>query len=183
MKDCSCVSAYQALDEVLRSADCMRCRDCCKFIPEHRIYAPLFTPESHERVLERFAGRDIRFHPFGRLWQIELLPIADDPAGRSACPFYDQVTALCEIYDERPFDCATWPFYIMRCEGRVVIAVSPGCPTVAATDLEFLRTQARERIGPCMVAEARRYPDLIPDYYDEAVVLLDVTDQMDTPDS
>ncbi len=161
----------------LSSDDCLRCRTCCLFAPARRQYAPFFTAETRQQVLQTFPDRQLHFTPHGSLWQIELWPLPNDPQNYYVCPFYDVSTARCDIYPYRPFDCLIWPFYIMRQNDEIVITVSPACEAVAHYPMAVLTAAVQGPLGRYIVAEARQCPDLITEYYDNALVLLTVTGQ------
>lgn len=165
------------LDPLLRSDDCLRCCSCCRFKPARRPYAPFFTADTRQRVLQAFPDRELRFTPHGVLWQIELWPLPNDPQNYYVCPFYDVGTARCDIYSYRPFDCLIWPFYIMHQNGEIVITVSPACEVVAHYPIAVLTASAQGPLGRYIVAGARQCPDLIAEYYDNALILAVVTRQ------
>ncbi|MBU0978391.1 YkgJ family cysteine cluster protein [Patescibacteria group bacterium] len=166
------------LDDVLKSHHCMNCRLCCKYGPDDKVDAPLFTLEAKDRLLVDFPDRNIEFRQVGILWQIVLKRLEDELKERYICPVYDKKACQCEVYEYRPFDCVTWPFYIMRKDKRVLITLSFDCPVVMRANTSFLIELAKFKIGPFMIEQARIHPDLITEYHGHAKILLDVTDKL-----
>ena len=161
-------------NSLLTSQDCFTCRKCCRFDPDELEDAPTFTGEQHERALAEFATEAIRFEQRGALWQVVLQDIAGSE--KKICPFYEEPTGRCRVYNYEIFDCRTWPFYIMRVNGILKLTLSPDCPIVSKIDTTRLAEYARKYIGPRMLAMVQRYPDFITEYHGDALILCDVSD-------
>ncbi len=170
-------ASQKLLDPVLQSADCMSCRDCCKFSENDSFDSPMFTEEEKQDILNKF--HDVKFVKVGKLWKVVLVNISGKrAAAKYICPFYNSQEYKCLIYNIRPFDCSTWPFYIMKFHGKVMITLSKDCPVVLSNKLDYLLKFAEASIAPHMIKQAIKYPDLITPYHNDAVVLLDVTDKL-----
>lgn len=163
------------LNKILQSKHCFTCRICCKFGPDDRIDAPMFTEEIKKRIIRKFPSKNLKFDSIGILYKIILNPLSGKKE-HYICPLYDRHTSKCLIYEYRPFDCLTWPFYIMKKVKKIIITLSPDCPFVNKKPLSFLTEFAKAKIAPYMIKEVRRYPDLITEYHGNAKILLDITD-------
>lgn len=161
-------------DSLLTSRDCFACGKCCRFDPDEIEDAPTFTDEQHERALVEFATEAIRFERRGALWQVVLNDISGSK--KKICPFYEEPTGRCRVYNYEIFDCRTWPFYIMRVNGELKLTLSPDCPIVSRIDRTRLAEYARKHIGPRMLNMVKRYPDLVTEYHGNALILCDVSD-------
>jgi Fe-S-cluster containining protein len=93
---------------------CQACRSCCKFKPGDAYFATLFTSEDIENIKRRGLYKDV-FVPYKKsltIFQIKLIPSLL-PGSLLVCPYLNEETHLCSIYDIRPFDCRFWPFIFM----------------------------------------------------------------------
>lgn len=159
---------------ILNVEDCQACRRCCRFDPDEMEDAPTFNDKQKERAMRDFAEADIRFQQRGKLWQIMLQKIPGQE--KYICPVFDAASARCRVYDYDIFDCRTWPYYIMRKDGRIVMTLSPDCPVVNEKDREMLVRFAKETIGPRMIEAVKQNPDLITDYHGNAIILFQIED-------
>lgn len=162
------------LNGILQSMHCFTCRICCKFGPDDCIDAPMFTEQTKNRIIRKFPRKNLKFDSIGSLWKIVLKPLSNKKE-RYICPLYHLYTSKCLIYKYRPFDCLTWPFYIMRKGEKIIITLSPDCPIANKRPLSFLTELAKSKIAPYMIKEAKKYPDLITEYHGNAKILLDIT--------
>jgi Fe-S-cluster containining protein len=147
---------------------------CCTFSETDKIDAPLFTEETRQCILREFGNENVEFESVRQLWRIKLKPI-DDP-NRWTCPLYERETAKCRIQRYKPFDCYTWPFYIVSCDNRIVIALLPVCPIVDGKSLGTLKQYLDQGFARHMIDTARKYPDLITEYQPEMIILYEVND-------
>jgi len=122
--------------------------------------------------MEQFPNEEIAFEPLGRMWRIVLHPTPVEH--RWVCPFYDSQTARCRIQHLKPLGCVFYPFYVMRYQGRLVIATSRICPASTALDTTALVAYLRVGPGPLMVREARKHPDIVIDHREGIRILLEV---------
>jgi Fe-S-cluster containining protein len=160
---------------------CQRCRGCCIFKEDELYFAPLFTEEEVQRIKVGFCG-DF-FTPYkksGRVFQVRLVRKSVGDVFYHVCPFLDESTHLCRIYDTLPFDCRFWPFIFMKNNGKTFLSCfskSVCLKTEGMDELEF--KQFRESfIGGIGRENAlnliRRYPDLLWDYEPDASIIEEV---------
>ncbi len=166
--------ALKVDDSLLTSKDCVACGKCCKFDPDELEDAPAFTQEQYEKAMAEFEVEAVRFEQRGALWQVVLKDI--EGSDKKICPFLEEDTMKCRVYNYEIFDCRTWPFYIMRVDGKLKLTLSPDCPIVSKVNTAKLADYARKNIGPRMMAMVQRYPDLITDYHGNTIILCDVSD-------
>ena len=165
---------------------CQSCRFCCRFETSEAHYAPLFTGEEVERVRSTGLGLDV-FNPHGcsaNLSQVALQASAVASETMLVCPFLDEATHRCRIYEIRPFDCRIWPFILMLDEGRDRILVAHFakdlCPITRDMGQEdfarHLRGHPENGTAPEQLAEfVRRYPGFPAEYEAEAFVVSELT--------
>lgn len=162
------------LKNLLSSSDCFNCGLCCKFNPDDYIDAPMFSQSQKRRIFKEHLEKNISFKKVGKLRKIILSPILGKK-NSFICPLYDKPSGKCLVYDYRPFDCETWPFYIMRDRDRIVIALTMDCPSVAKRYSTIEKTLLGDIIR-YMVTKARKNPDLITDYLPKHKIVSDVTE-------
>lgn len=149
-------------ENLLSADDCRSCPEkCCKFLdPSH---LPVLTPDERDRAKRN----DVKFTDFRNLHKIESE--AKTPDGKTICPFLNENSG-CSL-DFHPFQCAIWPFYAMRFESKMVIALSPNCPFVNLRSLKEILDAANGKIYNYIKMITDEFPGLIEDYYDEAVII------------
>lgn len=165
----------RVIKKVLKSKDCMKCRLCCKFGEDDKFDAPMFSSEEKQLIKDMFPNKKLFFEPVASLWKIVLDSIHTG-TGRYICPLYDSQTHRCLIYKLRSFDCYTWPFYIMKKEGKIYITVSLDCPTIQKKSLDELTQFARYRLVNYMVKMAQKNLDLITDFHGNTKILFEIVD-------
>lgn len=161
-------------NNLLTAEDCFACKKCCRYEPDELMDSPMLTAEQRQKIEAEFETMNIQFEQVGQLWRIVLRDIPG--LGKKICPLYNEENGHCLVYGHEIFDCLTWPFYIMRKNGQIVIAVSQDCPIVNRCDLEILREYAKTEIGPKMLQAAERNPDLITEFHGNTVVLCNIND-------
>jgi len=164
------------LSSLLKSKNCMSCKSCCKFGENDCFDAPMFTEGEKENILKKF--NNAKFKKIGKLWKVVIVRGPNKHTFRYICPFYNDKEYKCMVYDIRPFDCSTWPFYIMKLHDKVIITLSKDCPVILNNKLDFLLEFTEKIVAPYMIKYALKYPDLITPYRNKAVILLDVTDKL-----
>ncbi len=105
------------MKQIVQHEQCLRCRECCRFRADRQDFAPIFTAEELEAI--RAARSSLpEFVPFKQtenIFQIRLKQaVHPDPVYPYVCPFLDEDSYQCTIYDVRPFDCRVWPFIILK---------------------------------------------------------------------
>jgi len=161
-------------------ANCKICRDiCCYYGKNEQECSPIFTKENAEKIEKKF-GKKI-FKPFEnskRIFQLKL--IKSKKPSIYICPFFDEETKKCTIYNLRPLDCILFPFTLVRRNGKIYLGIvnekmCPPMKNVTKEDIEnakkiLIKKIKKEKIGDVF----RKYPDLILDY--ENVALLEKID-------
>ena len=158
-----------------KTSECQACRGCCKFSKEDIDFGPLFTREeidilkSKIKVLPKLKS----FKGSSKAFQFELIKSRqEDGSYKYACPFLDEQTHLCDIYQYRPLDCRMWPFLIMRGEENkksfIACFEMEDCPvTDKMDDLQFLayKKELFSLIeGENILSVVKENPDMIWDY-------------------
>lgn len=139
------------LTEILSRGTCAKCRLCCTFDSSDIWETPVIVPELRERILKEIEP-ETRFLSKGdcSLFRLEN----PDSEGIFYCPMLRENG--CVLGEQKPFDCAVWPFRVMEVSGRRAITVAPICPAVTALPLSRLL----EFVGSGLADELFRYADM-----------------------
>jgi Fe-S-cluster containining protein len=94
---------------------CQSCRGCCKFREDETYFAPVFSTKEIETIRGQGLPAD-NFKPHKHhtdVFQVQLIRSTQDPQWY-VCPYLDEGSHLCGIYQVRPTDCRIWPLLMMR---------------------------------------------------------------------
>jgi len=86
-------------DEAFKAIDCLQCANCCKN------YSPRFKTPDIKRISKHLKLKEGDFIEK----YLELDPDGDYVVRSKPCPFLGNDNA-CTIYEERPSDCARYPY-------------------------------------------------------------------------
>lgn len=146
------------LNELISREDCAKCKICCKFEEDELIDAPTFT-QSQINYINNEIDSKINFQKKGDVYQIELIPYQS----KYKCPLLSDCG--CVLPDKyRPFDCESWPFYVMQTVDKYIITKSDECPSfnqikdsvlIRFIEKHFLKT-AKKII--------EKYPNMVTNY-------------------
>lgn len=154
------------LSTLLSKADCAACRLCCKFDSYDLWQTPVIYRSLASRILQeyspdmQFVKRDEHF-----LMKMEKEPGADV----YYCPLLDNETG-CTMGNDKPFDCAIWPFMVMELCGRKVLTLSPACPVVNGKKFDDVCIAA-QKAAPEVFAFADEHPEVVRPYLDDHPIL------------
>ena len=109
-------------EEAITSVNCTQCANCCKS------YSPRFKTPDIKRIARHLRMKEGEFiEKF-----LKLDEEGDYVVKSSPCPFLDEQN-LCSIYDERPSDCARFPYTnedVMIKRQSLTLKNSTFCPIV-----------------------------------------------------
>lgn len=97
---------------------CLECRLCCHFPEYFEEGSAINSPE-----LEEACGVAEKFLPdfFEKISEHSFLY-------RPVCKSYEEESAKCQNYADRPLLCRLFPFQLFLREDKVIIALDPDCP-------------------------------------------------------
>lgn len=152
---------------------CLNCKGCCKFEEEKLYFAPLFTKDE----LRKIDVKKAEFKPYknsNNVYQIKL----KKQNNLYICPFLKQ-NHLCEIYNERPFDCRFWPFMFMKKNNKVYLCCDTDlCPEVEElTEKQFneLKDKVLKYIKDNNILDLiKTHKDLIWDYEEDTFIIKEI---------
>lgn len=124
--------------------ECTQCGDCCSGSPGHvwvdgdEIAALAAAVE--ESSVEEFERKFVR--RVGARKSLKELPQANYD-----CIFLDATTRRCMVYDARPKQCRTWPFWDSNLKSpeawEAAAEVCPGCNQGRLYEIETIETQRK----------------------------------------
>lgn len=152
------------LEGLLTEKDCQKCKLCCHFEKEEIIDAPTFTNEEKKYIIETI-DKNIKFKKIGNIYQI----ILDKDNELYKCPLLRNDG--CVLKDRRPFDCKSWPLYIMRKDKEYYITISNDCKKMNQIEksklIEYIEKDFLS-IAKCII---KNTPDMITEYNRDLKIL------------
>ncbi len=101
------------LKQFVPSSVCLKCDGCCRFKSADSAWRP---KDSQKEFTD-----DQNF----------ITTIQD--CGNHLCRFFNKSDSTCRVYDQRPFECALYPFVLSRAVQGVRVYVHLACPHIQET--------------------------------------------------
>lgn len=147
------------LKEILSRGTCAECRICCGFDTTDLWETPVFFPELKEKI--KAENPEIKFMPYKNAYLMKMFE--PDSEGLMLCPMLTETG--CALGDEKPFDCRIWPFRVMKLDSRLVITLSPICPSVQELSVKRVSEFLKEsKLSDLIFKTAESNPAIIKDY-------------------
>ncbi|MBU1045063.1 MAG: YkgJ family cysteine cluster protein [Candidatus Omnitrophica bacterium] len=122
------------IKQYLNSNFCLECKECCKF--EDDIWLPHLL-KADEKALG-----------------IACVKARKGSDSSLICKFLEETEHKCRVYERRPFECALYPFLLVRRNGDLDLVVHLGCPYI----LNNVNTQEFEQYS-AYLCQALLEPD------------------------
>ena len=111
-----------SLRQLMSEKFCLACKGCCRFKESHSSWRPkVYASEDkifkHEAFEKNFL--DCQGHVATRV-----------SAEEHVCLFLDSLTNECQVYQARPFECALYPFILVKSQEGLFLAVHLACPFI-----------------------------------------------------
>ena len=87
-----------------------------------------------------------------------------DSEEEAACDYLDAHKGCILTQEDKPFDCKIWPLRIMRKGDRLVIALTPTCPSIGREPSEELKELVNNGLGEVIYNYAKENPFIIKEY-------------------
>ena len=162
------------LSSILSKNSCAACKFCCSFRRQSLWETPLFPPEVAEKlsreneygVVGEFAqaGRDGQNVQDACRLVLENNYRTDDPEEEVPCTFLDPQKGCILNGEDKPFDCSIWPLRIMDKGGKLVIALTPTCPSIGAVPNQALVDLVKNGLGEQIFEYAKTHPYIVKEY-------------------
>lgn len=159
----------QTLKKILSSETCANCRLCCFFDGYSAWDTPTFTSEEAEAVLQ--ITPQAKPVNIGKCKRFRLDSTSPDIRGLYPCPALDPEDG-CILGDNKPFECAIWPYRIMNDNGVRVIGIARMCEAMYSKPLDELSSFLEEDgLAEKIFGYADKYPDIIKDFSSDYIML------------
>ena len=165
------------LSKILSRKTCAACKFCCSFRRQSLWETPLFSPEIVEKlqktneygIVGEFApasgdARDAHESQNAYRLVLENNYRTDDPEEEVACTFLDPHKGCILKAEDKPFDCSIWPLRIMDKGGKLVIALTPTCPSIGAVPNQALIDLVKNGLGEQIFEYAKTHPYIVKEY-------------------
>lgn len=150
------------LSQILSKSSCAACKFCCSFRRQSLWETPFFPPEVAEKL-----SNPNEYGVVGefRDGQIVLGGYkTGDPEEEVPCTFLDPQKGCILKGEDKPFDCSIWPLRIMDKGGKLVIALTPTCPSIGATPDKALMDLVQGGLGEKIFEYAKTHPYIVKEY-------------------
>lgn len=87
-----------------------------------------------------------------------------DSEEEAACDYLDEHKGCILSQEDKPFDCKIWPLRIMRKGDRLVIALTPTCPSIGREPSEELKELVNNGLGEVIYNYAKENLFIIKEY-------------------
>jgi len=125
------------LPQLVPSEFCLRCDVCCRFSELYTVWSPLFTKSEIKHLVDKDILPPLLFTlsennlpnsktSLHKTQRIDLVAHKD----YFICPCFNPSDNKCKIYDNRPFECALYPFLLVCKDKKSFLAVDKKCPYV-----------------------------------------------------
>ncbi|HLD87093.1 MAG TPA: hypothetical protein VJB12_03430 [Candidatus Nanoarchaeia archaeon] len=117
------------LRQIVSYDDCKACGQCCKFDDYYRTkFSPALSPEKKDELI---SSKRIGEDQVVRKKDAHRLRFDRKKNGEYHCSCLGKGME-CTLQKAKPFDCALYPFVLMRAkEGKVLMMVDETCPKIA----------------------------------------------------
>ena len=151
------------LEKILTKEDCRACQFCCAYRRQSLWETPLFTPEKAERLKKAFPDAEFKEAKDGFVTlDLDGRYQTDDPEEEARCWFNKEGCALDP--EDKPFDCAVWPFRIMKRDNEIMITLDRDCPALAKIDPEKVRSFLKEELSAKIWTYISDHPEAVQEY-------------------
>ncbi len=145
------------LEGLLTEEDCRNCKLCCYFENDELIDAPMFTKEEKGYIIGNI-NSNIKFKKNGNIYQI----ILEKEDKLYKCPLL--TSNGCILKERRPFDCQSWPLYIMKENNQYYITISNDCSTMNKVDKRKIIQYIEKDFLKTAKYIIKNNPDMITEY-------------------
>lgn len=160
------------------------CRSCCKFKKDEIYFAPKITREEIARIKSNGAYKQV-FDPFKNSRKVFQISLIKSKFSKDifVCPYLDEDTQACNIYDIRPFDCEFWPFLLMHDEKREKICIAHFNKEICQITGAMSKTRFEYYLNKCLNKWVHdknirklisKYPELVWDYESDTFVIKEI---------
>lgn len=161
------------LTKILSKETCKKCKFCCNFKRESLWESPLFSSAQKESLEEKYPQAKFKANG-GCSFTIDLDSAYKTEQGEeeAACWFLNAENGCSLANGDKPFDCAIWPFRLMKKENDLVIALTPTCPAVNKIPLDTLKKFVGKNLAAKIFEYGRQNPFIIKEYKDGFPVII-----------
>ena len=127
------------------------------------LYFPKMSVKNYQRIMNMVSNQ---ISDAGEYGQMKLLHkyCTQDSEEEAACDYLDEHKGCILSQEDKPFDCKIWPLRIMRKGDRLVIALTPTCPSIGREPSEELKELVNNGLGEVIYNYAKENPFIIKEY-------------------
>ena len=114
----NCLNLKQFVDQ----KTCLECKGCCRFKEEESMWRPNLTDSECQKFLKEKNNQSVVDGD-----QCVKSVFLD---GQHICSLLESKTGLCQVYQDRPFECVLYPFVLVKKEKSIFVAAHLACPFI-----------------------------------------------------
>ncbi|GHU52723.1 hypothetical protein FACS1894132_03030 [Clostridia bacterium] len=154
------------LKGLLEKEKCAECRLCCSF-DEYDVWeVPVFTDLEMEKI--KVFNSNAEFFKWGNIFRFKITPLSHGEL--MSCPALTENG--CALGENKPFECAVWPFRVMEIGGDKFICVASFCEAVFTKSLSDIISFLKDGLADKMFNYANFYPDIIKPFNEDYIPLM-----------
>lgn len=163
-------NSMSLLGSLLTPKDCAECRFCCSYKRRSLWETPFFTPEEIEKF--KLKNPDAKFKKISGAWTFDIDDQyqTDDIEEEALCPFNKGKGCIINAED-KSFECSSWPFRVMRKDGKLAITICKDCPMVAKRTLNEIQALLDNGLDKKLEDYAKKFPAYVRDYRENYQVM------------
>lgn len=146
------------LSGLLEKKDCSSCQLCCKFDSYDIWEVPILNEFEKDFILQH--SPDAEFIKWGNIWRFKIKAIGGGELWE--CPALSENG--CIFGENKPFECAVWPFRVMETGGEEFLCVADFCEPINNKSLKEIKQFIQNGIADKIFNYAEFYPDIIKPY-------------------
>jgi hypothetical protein len=161
------------LESLLTSSDCAKCKLCCYFSKYEIGETPMIGCELRTLIENKFP--QTHFIDRDDFSLFVLTPHkGENPGEFFDCPVLTETG--CALGSDKPFECAVWPFRIMKLDEKYVISVSTLCPVMLQNSLDSIIKALENGLEDALINYAAKNPAMIKKYMDGYPIIKFIND-------
>ena len=114
------------LKQFVPSSVCLQCDGCCRFKSADSPWRPKLGTEEAKGLTTKITQADW-LDDGGHIRTLRH-------CGQDLCRFFNPDDHTCKVYDNRPFECALYPFVLSRSAAGVEVYAHLSCPYIQDTE-------------------------------------------------
>ena len=151
------------LKDLLTPQDCAKCRFCCSIKKQGLWELYVLSTSEMENLRKKYPEVQFKYvkrnNCAGYVADMENnYKIGEEEI---PCPFNKNG---CILGEDKPFECAVWPFRAMKFVNKIVVAFCKDCPILAKKSFKEIESLLESGLAEKILNYSQKFPAYIKDY-------------------